>query len=58
MARDMKDKALQDQKARDKFKTHKGEFMPVTEENLRGMKIEQYTEYKDDEETSEGRKDE
>lgn len=48
MARDMKAKALQDQQAREKFKTHKGEFVPVTEVDLQGKKVELYQEYKDE----------
>lgn len=48
MVRDMKAKALQDEQARDKYRTHKGEFVPVTEEDLKGKKVELYQEYSDE----------
>lgn len=37
----------------DKFSTHKGEFVPVTEDLLKGKIIKYYAEYTEDEDQSE-----
>lgn len=43
-----KDNTKQEKKKYGKFEIHKGEFVPITEEELKNMDFEEYPEYEED----------